>query len=333
MLDLGHLTTRLDRARGPQDPGLVDVVGGGVCDAELGLDGLVLRRDQRRHPVFVGDAQPAAGGVEFLAWLLGPVAVLQLGGCKAVALGEGADAALVQDLGLAQRRGHALALDAAIGGDGDGGGAQVGHRVGHGEHVAGVDRQHAGEAQALAVVPGQGDRGRRRQGRSGGQPPDRIGPRNATRDIGSGPAELGEIGVLHALRTEQLLVRRRRVDGLPIVFQEQVVDPPALERQRTLQRRGRHRDARDIAQGFGAVGDEGDRSGRARGRRDACHRRACGRGRLLKRLGGGGFLHGFPLRCHGPHVEHLVQDQDDRRAHGEDHHVAGVFVLHADQGS
>ncbi|CAL1690544.1 hypothetical protein MMB232_00671 [Brevundimonas subvibrioides] len=268
-----------------------------------------------------------------LARLLGPVAVLQLAGDVAIPLGEGADAALVQDLGLAQRRRHALALDAAIGGDGDGGGAQVGDRVGHGEHVAVIDRQHAGEAQALTVVPGQGDRRRRRQGRSGRQPPDGVGTRNATADVRPGPAELGEIGVLHALRPEQLLIGRGRVDGLAIVLQEQVVDPPALKRHRTLQRGGRDRDARDVAEGLGAVGDEGDRAGCACGRRDARRGRARRGGLLFLGLGGGSVLRGLPLLGLRAHHEDLVHNQDDRRHHGEDHHVARVLVLHAGQGS
>ena len=74
----------------------VELRGGGVGDAESGLDLLVLLRDQGGKPVFVGDAQPAAGRLILDARLLGPVAVFQLGGGVAVALGEGADGALVQ---------------------------------------------------------------------------------------------------------------------------------------------------------------------------------------------------------------------------------------------
>jgi hypothetical protein len=148
---------------------------GRVLDLELGLD-RSSARDQGRHPVFVGDAEPAALRVALLERLLLPGLVLELFGRIALAAvgAEGADGALVQDLGLAQRWRHALALDAAIGGDGHGLGSQVGDGVLDREHILVVDRDDADEPQALAVVPGQGDRGRGRQGRTVGQRPDRV---------------------------------------------------------------------------------------------------------------------------------------------------------------
>ncbi len=212
--------------------------------------------------------------LELLARLLGPVAVLQLGGGVAVTFREGADPALMQDLGLAQHRRHALALNAAIGRDDDGRGAEVGDRVRDREHILVVDRDHAGEAQTLTIVPGQGDRCGRGQGRAPGQTPDSVGARNAAGNIGAGPAELGEIGMLHALGAEQFDGRCVRVEGLAIAGQEQIIDPPALKRQRSLQGRGAHGHPRHAPEGLGAIADEGHRGGR--------------HGRAIGRHGGGG---------------------------------------------
>src|SRR5690606_32349026 len=120
-----------------------------------------------------------------------------------LAVAEGTDGALVRDHFATLVR-DALTLDARIRRNGDRLGAEVGDRVRDGEQVFVVDRDHTAEAQAAAVVPGQFHRRGRGQLVTLDQRPDRIGARYAARNVGTAPAELGEIGVLCALRTEQL---------------------------------------------------------------------------------------------------------------------------------
>ncbi|MNQ40924.1 hypothetical protein D3C85_545860 [compost metagenome] len=230
-LGLLDLTARLDGARRAQHGGFVDVQTVGITDGETALDGFLLVGDERRHPVFVGDAQPAASRLVLDAGLLGPVLVLDLFSGELAVRAEGADGAFVQDHLLAQISGHALALDATIGGDGDRLAAQVGDGVGDGEDVLVVDGDDAREAQALAIVPGQLDRGGRRQGRALGQGPGRVRTGNAAGHVGAAPAKLGEVGVLHALRAEQLDRGRILVQRLFVVSQIQVIDARALQRQ------------------------------------------------------------------------------------------------------
>ncbi|MNJ37164.1 hypothetical protein D3C77_319730 [compost metagenome] len=326
-LGLLDLAARLDGAGGAQHGGFMDVQPLRVAHREAAFDGLVLGRDQGRQPVFVGDAHPAAGRLLLDARLLGPVLVLDLFGGELAVRTEGADGPLVQDHLLAQVDRNALALDAAVGGDGDGLGPQVGHRVLDREHILVVNRDDAREAQAVAVVPGQFDRGGRGQGLALGQAPDGVGAGHAAGDVRAAPAELGEIGVLHALRAEQLDRRRTPVQRLAVVGQIQVVDARALQRQRAVQLRRLDRHAGDGAQGLGAVLDEDAR--RRAGRRQA----RVGRGLARLLLLGGDDLRLAPALGLRTHHHEVVDAHDQGRAHEEDDGVARILVLHRGQRS
>ncbi len=324
MAGLGKLAARRNGHGLAQHIGLHGLDVALIAGPELGFDGLTLIGDQGRQPEFVGDAQPAAG--RFLAdrRLLGPVLVFVLFSDIAAALAEGADGALVRDHFPAQRRRYALAPNRAIGGNGDRLGAEVGHCVGDGEQILVVDRNHAGEAQPLAIVPGQGDGGRGRQGLARRQSPGGIQSGHAAGDIGSEPAELGEIGIFHPLRPEQL-DRLVGAQGLVIAQQEKVIELSALKRERAAQPVGLDRDAAGIAQRGLAIGDEDGRRGRDvggigrqghPGLAGLGHRLALGiQGRLaLVRLG---------LEDKG-----LIGEQEDHRDHDEDDRVATVFAVH-----
>ena len=89
-------------------------IGGGVGT----LIFLALGRDDRGHPVFVGNADPAAGGMEGLR-LIGLVFQVAVFGVFRASVSI-ADEALVNiPGGMRLRRGHAVANDIGIGIKGD----------------------------------------------------------------------------------------------------------------------------------------------------------------------------------------------------------------------
>ena len=67
--------------------------------------------------------------------------------------------------------------------------------------------------------------------------PYRLGGRNGGSARLRDPAEIGEVGMLAADRREQLHQRARRLDRLVIVGEQQIVDAPAGEVDRALERR------------------------------------------------------------------------------------------------
>ncbi len=133
--------------------GLIDVapVVGDVLELAGEVGGLI--GDQGGRPVFVGEAEPAAGRVlgDFL------LVVLQVRIVNLLKLTlEDADQALEQHID-AIHLGRALALDAGIGKERDGTGGLVGHVLLDAEEIVVVHRDGAGEDEAFAIVPGEGE--------------------------------------------------------------------------------------------------------------------------------------------------------------------------------
>ena len=130
----------------------------------------------------------------------------------------------------------------------DGAPAAIGHALGDPEHVVGVERDLLGEDEPGAVVPGENDRAVRPQRGLRGLPQCL---RSGRCDVGVGgqPAELGEIGRASARRREQRDLRAVLLKGLPVVGQQQIVDPRALEGERAL-----HPVREDLHPGLGRGG-------------------------------------------------------------------------------
>ena len=132
---------------------IVDLVLGlagraGLLDRHV--DRLLLVGNEGRHPVLVGDADPAAGGLQLLLLVVLEVGVAEF----LVAVVEDAVRAFMQHVGALRRR-RAEAHDEAPG--------EHRHRLVRlvldalldGEHEERVDRDIECEDQALAIVPGQ----------------------------------------------------------------------------------------------------------------------------------------------------------------------------------
>ena len=114
---------------------------------------------QRRGPVFVGDAEPAVGDVEVDR--LGVVDLLVAVFLQAL-LAEIADQAFMQDV-IARDLRRAVARDQRERIQRDRRGADIGDVVLDGEEIAVVDRNGAAEGEALAIVVFQRHRVARRQ--------------------------------------------------------------------------------------------------------------------------------------------------------------------------
>ncbi len=128
-------------------------------------------------------------------------------------------------------------------------GAGIGHLVVDGEHVFVVERDGAGEFQALAGVVAERHRRLRRQRSGRLRRPGRF--RSGQAEILAAlrhPAMLGVIGVRSAGRRQQHDQRARRLDRLAIVLERQIVDASALQRDRADQARRLDGDARALRQ-------------------------------------------------------------------------------------
>jgi hypothetical protein len=257
--------------------------------------------------------------------ILGLVLQQVLAVLDAVDAAQHADAAFVDDLGLAQAvravGRDALALDRGVGGQGHGRAALVADGVGDREHGVGIDRDGAGEHQALAVVIGQHDRRGRAQHLARRGRPHRLGRGQAGHAGDPGPAEVGEPGVLGAGGTEQLDRRRVLVGRLGEALEPQVVDPRALQGDRA--RQGRGVDIDPGALGLGGLARQLQRLGRAVG--------AEGHARLRGDLGLGDLLGaklGLALLLLRTQHQELVADQDRKRADEEHQRVFVGVVLH-----
>ncbi len=131
---------------------IVGLIGPGRAEqgrGEARLQRCVVLRQQRRRPVFVGDAEPGIGDLERHRLLLFDLAV----GEFLQALGaEHADKALMQNveavgLGRAVARNQRERIERHRRGGG------IAHRIGHGEEIIVVHGDGAAERDALAIVP------------------------------------------------------------------------------------------------------------------------------------------------------------------------------------
>ena len=145
--------------------GLITNLGAGFGE-EAGLEAGRGVGQQRRSPIFVGDAEPAIGDIE----LKTPPAIAQNGrlgdGFVAMLLqalvAEIADQAFMQDV-VARDLGRAVAGDQGERIERDRRTADVGDVVLDGEEIAVVDRNGAAEGEAFAIVVFQRHRVARRQ--------------------------------------------------------------------------------------------------------------------------------------------------------------------------
>ena len=273
---------RRDGLRRRQIIGLVGVHAAAFGRGKAGADLCVGVGQQRRRPVFVGDAEPDIGGVPALALL---VVDLLVGLVLQALVADHADQAFMQNV-IALHLRRAVARDQRIGKQRDRVAALVRHLVFQGEQITVVDRDGAAEDQARAVVVGQRHRMVDAERARALLLPHRVRPRHRRGGAGGGhPAELGVERLRRARRREQHDGRRVRIDGLAIVLERQIVDPAALEIDAAAQRRRGDGDARRSGNHRVA------RCGRDRGRGGAGHRRrragagACARrGARLRRI-------------------------------------------------
>ena len=324
--------------------GLVDVGAGGVFHHRR--EGLPRCGRQRRHPVFVGKADPAVflnadqlgrplardGGK------LGHVLVFLL---EQLAVGHADDTLMQHEevLGV----GFAVAGQNAIGRGRKRRGAGIFQRLGDGEQELVVQLIDAAEDLAGAIVPTQRDRLARRQRGAGFDLPHGGGSGDQ-RGVGAGgghPAIDGVIGFLHhglqiatrrdgAALGQQLGLRGRRqqpdigrfrVQRIVIAGQFQIVDPAARQRNRPGKRGRFDLDPRSLGRGVGI------------GSRLEC-RRACrlsgGTGR--SRGGGPGRLRGLRRLGRGRRRFGGEEDRPDKHDDGRKHHrqnEIAVVVFHS----
>ena len=285
---------------------LVDVGAVALGLGEARFHGLVLIGNQRRQPVFVGEAEPTAGRVEFDrrgAFEVGVfVGVLQ----RAV---EDADRSDMQEIGRRHRH-LALARDQGIGEQRHCRARGVRHGLRHREHIVAVDAEAAGEGEARAIVPGEIDRmiGRELAARAG---PERIGSGNFDASVAAGdPTELDRIGLRGALGREQHDLGAVRIGGLAVADERQIVELAAYQIDRAGEARRVDFDARSLLQ-HGLA---------RRGRRGSGHSGAGrGRGRLRRR--GLTGLRGRHRRRRSGRDEILEPQQDHHRDHDREDEV------------
>ncbi len=297
------------------------IIGLGAAEgfgAERAVIVLMLRRNNGRHPVFVGDAGPAAGGGEGLGRR---AVVLEIVIARVFQRIRPGDEAFVQHpVFLAGR--HAVARHQRIGIKRRRAAGLVQHAVADREHVLVVDLDAPREDQAMAIVPAQHHRMARRQHRAARQRPHRVVVRQRLAyALRIGPAEIGEIGEVRALRRQQHDFRAPGVGGVVIFFQAQIVEPRALQQQRSVEVRGVDLDARAARR---------QRLGARDMRRQASLRdRNAGRrhgGMLRRPLGHRAARLGRLLRRAAD--EELPGKEDHDRQHGRDDEIAVVAAVH-----
>ncbi|MPL75568.1 hypothetical protein SDC9_21394 [bioreactor metagenome] len=305
--------------------GLIEVGTGGVFD-DRG-EGPV-RRDQRRHPVLVGEADPAVFACRDQLGLALAGDGVELGQVLVLDLFERVvghpHRTFVQHIDAVALR-NAVAGDDAIGGKTHRRAGVVLDALGDGEEVVVINRDRAGEAQARAVVPAQRDRGLRGQHGIGGRGPQRLRPGHQRRvePAGGRPAidrviGLGvQIGAPH--RGKQPHQGRVGLERFLVFPQRQVVEAAAEQRDRAGERRRVDADARGI------------RVARLRrGRRGVEHGAGHGLGRCRGRGRGGGLCRNRGAVCRGRGLrreEVGPTDQHERREDGRDDEVL-VLAIH-----
>ena len=314
---------------------------------ETGIDYFFLVGDQGCQPVFVGNADPAAGGCSVYLARFHDIAVIDfLQGAL-----EYANRAFMKDI-EACCLGRAGPVDERVRGQCHRFGAQVLHPLGDGEHEVLIHRYGAYETQALTVIPGQPHR------YAFGEAlprclPQGIGIGHFDGLIAGDPAMFGVIGLGRPTWCQKPDERALGVNGLAEVFEGHIVDLAALKgdgtgklggvqgypgapdhgpRGRYCRASRRHGLGRGCAR-CGARG--GARGGRAPGIRcllwpwDGARGRRCRRCRL-RRLGrgagGAGGLGGLKLaRPLGFHLRllpnELEGEHDQDRGHDGDDQV------------
>ena len=217
----------------PEEIGLIVHRLYGPARGKARVDRGGLLWNDRRAPVLVGEAEPAAIALEG-ANLAGILFDPGVGDFLHSAVADHADKALMEhrisgDVGLAVAQDEGERLHRR------GRGARIGDRIGDREHIFVVDSDDALEDEARAVVPGQQHRalGGQRFGVSG---PDsvEIGRLRAAR---TDESRLRPIGVGRAGRREEPDQRALRVNGFAIVLEDEIVDLAALEVDRAAEAR------------------------------------------------------------------------------------------------
>ena len=242
---------------------IVGLVGAQIADQVRRVARLQLGvgvGQQRRGPVFVGDAEPRVGGVE--GDRLGIVDLLVAVFLQAIAA-EITDQAFMQDVIAGDLR-RAVARDQRERIERHRRVADIADVVLDGEEIALVDRDGAAEGEAFAIVVFQHGRRGRRQRAAAFLLPLGVAVGHARGRAGGGhPAEFGVIGRGGAGRRIQHDRRRGRVDGVAELDQREIVDAPSLQRDAADQARGLDLDALRFGQRLIAADDgRGRRSGR-----------------------------------------------------------------------
>ncbi len=219
---------------------VVDRLNRPAC-GEARLDRRGLRWNDRRAPIFVGEAKPPAIALEGID-LAGRLLDVRVCDFLHAAVPDHADKALVQH-GIAADSRSAMAQDERVGLHGRRRGAGVRDRVHDREHVFVVDRDDPLERETRAIVPGQRHRLRWGQRLPIGRP-HRVEARSFCPCRAYKPG-LGPIGVRRAGRREQSDIRALGVDGLVIILENDIVDLAALKIDRAA-------DARRIDDNTGA---------------------------------------------------------------------------------
>ena len=214
--------------------GLIGLDPGGLRGAIGAVESLVLRRNDGGHPIFVGDADPAAVRMERNRRLLGLDVVI----ARIVEIAvDDTDEAFMQRR-IMCRSGHAVARDIGVRIERDRGAGLVAHAVVDGEQILIVHRDGAGKDEALAIVPAQRDGMAGRKHRAACLFPLRRIVGNL--EMGGRvhrPTEHREIGIARALRRQQHDFRTLGIERLAILLKPQIVEARALQEQRAVHRR------------------------------------------------------------------------------------------------
>ena len=150
----------------------------------------------------------------------------------------------------------------------------IDHALRHREEVILVDRDPAREGEALAVVPGELHRVRRRERTLAPRGPASLLTGHRHRLVGGGPADVDEIGVLRAQRRQQHDLGALGIDGLAIGGEPEVVEVTADQGDRAVELRRIDADTRARRQHLGAQLRRGHRlCGRGTGDRGCLARR------------------------------------------------------------
>ncbi len=219
--------------------------------AELAFKSGLLVGDQRRQPIFVGEAQPATGRLEALRGrTLVEILVIH------VIIGSAVEHAHRADMDGPGVRiiGDARAVDVTIGLHPHHACAAVRDLLLRGDHVILIDRQADFESLARTIVPPQGHRAGRRQllGIGG---PDGVRVRGL-KSLAL-PSEPGKKGVLRARRAIEPYRRRIFRNRFAIGGQHDIVDTRALQIDGAGQLRCADRDTGAILQNLRAIANRG----------------------------------------------------------------------------